>query len=981
MHSSEADPGLRLPAAVEAAAVVLGCLLVAAVVLALRDVWQVQDPLAGTDLRRYGIVGDDGMATRAVVQTTDGEQHVGTNTRHLTVSQMSAEWPIEARLGLSSLNEDARAGAADYSALEITTTTISAGKDPTRRVAFAAVGPGGLYLLATTLDANATVHELDPPLLVRPAAMEVGDTWETQGSFGVIGAYRFRGKVAPAQRVEGPLGVFDDCLVVTEQLAFGPGADQLQGNHEVTYSCPDVGEVARRTQATSSRTDLVATTRLPGVAAEELEASLSPGNLDPHGPAGDPSVWALSAVGSVAGGRSSSAPSFAPALLTGPRLAAARVGGHLVATDAGRDVAGPSWQFYAGNNVGGALDIADDGSRVVLGATNGTVYSLTAEGVLEWSARADDAITAVAIDDAGGAVYASEDNTVVAVDAAGAHRWRVTTGGPVTSRPGLSGGRVVVAGEDGTITIIGAASGVVEHQVDVGEPVTADVTIAGAVAVVPTWEGQLIALDLDSGDIRWRAATGGDIHAAAAADGDRVLAVVEGRLQTYDLGDGRAGARSESRGYVGAARPTDSGVLLSRADGGIDLLAPDGRVLTSWEQPALPGAFKEGLVAGAGAAWGINAQGVLYRLGEPRDGDAAPLVASWSLDLAEPALLASGSVPAYPAIAAPDAAAVLLDFGGGVQRLDTSTGRAEHLGSIDGVEDPAGGGVITDDVLLVGSRNSLHAVTYPDLTPLWRHRGLGGSAGRPVVAGTTVYWSIAEPGDRGGVSRARLRALDLRTGAVRWETAAATAIVATGVTVIGDLVVAAHVPAAYDVATGEQVWSLADRGPGLGGPAVSPDGRSLAIGTLNLQAGSADAVLIVDAATGAVRHELPLPRGSVIDASDAIRWDHSGLVVPQLDGGIAAFAADGTQRWSYQSAVGRFGDLGHTPEDVWLELADGRVVTLDRETGDVTGRDVRASARLDVTSATARPTFIGDTMIIADGDSVRAYDASGGGPP
>lgn len=975
MSDSAPDPESPLPVAIEVAAVIVGCVLVAVAVLGLRQLWRANDPSAGSDLQHYGVVGDDGMATRAVLKTTDGQRELGTNTRHLTVGQMSAEWPIEARLGLFDLNGDSSkpgVPATDYIAIEVTTTTTSTGKAPTRRTTYGAVGPAGFYLLATTLDGSDTVHQLTPPVLARPSDLSAGATWHGAGTFGVIGHYRFSASVEPPRRVDGPLGRFDDCLVVSELFEIGPTKADLQGSKEVSYSCPGVGEVARR--GAQTRSDLVATTRLPDIGPTEAAAPAEAAPVTPGGPAGDPMDWQLSAIGAVAGSRSSSTPPFAPVVLRGQRIVAARAGGPLVAVDARARATGTDWRFYPGNNVGGALDVAPDGGTLLLGTSDKVLYALSADGVLTWSKHTGDAITAVAFDDAGGAVYVSEDNTAVAVDRTGTERWRLATGGPVTSRPGLGSGHAVVAGEDGAVRILTAASGVLVAQIDLNDPITADVTVAGDVALVASREGQLVAIDLQTARVAWRVTTGGDIAAAPAADGDRALVVVDGRLQAYDLTDGTALMRSSASAYVGGPMPLDDGVLVAGADGAIDLLGAAGTVITSWEQPVFQGAFEQGFVLGEGAAWGITAQGVVYRLGPTRSGDAAAVTPSWTLNLADRELLRAGGVPGYPAVAAPDGQAVLLDFDGGVQHIDPATGDTEYLGAIDGVEDPAGGGLIADGVLVVGTRDSLHAVTYPGLAPLWRMDGMGGSAGRPIVKDSTVYWSTAAPGDAGGIARARLRAVDLDSGTVRWETAVSDAIVAAGLVPVGDLVIAAHEPAAYDAATGKRVWSLAEHGPGLGGPAVSPDGSSVAIGTLDLDAATGASLLLVDSATGAIQRTLPLPRGSVIDASDAILWDASGIVVPQLDGGIAAFDADdGSVAWTFQPPVARFGDVGHSTDRIWLELVDGRVVILDRRTGSVLARDVASDVHLDVTSATARPALVQGRMITADGHTIRGY--------
>ena len=967
--------------AAEVVAVIAGIIAIAIVVAVLQRVWTVQPASVSSDLTRYGAVPDDGMATRAVLRTADGEVSIATNSRQLTDAEMSVEWPLEARLGLFDLGTTAGSPAAGYVAIETTITSAVPGQAATRRRAFAAAGPDGMYLLAMTLEGSATVHAFSPPLLVRPSRLTPGAQWQSEGEFGLGGAYRFRAQVEGSEPVAGPIGSFQDCLVITETFELGQSVDALQGEPEMAYSCPDVGEVARRSDASGTRVELLASTRLPGV-----QGGLPPPVADqalagPGGPVGDPADWVLSPVGAVAGSRQSSAAAFPPVVLSGPRVVAARAGGALVELDARPLGVGAQWRFHASNNVGGALDASPDGRVLLLGATDKSLYALNDEGMLLWSRTAHDAITGVVATDDGGAIVASEDRTVTALNADGTQRWRIATGGPVTASPVVSEDGVVVAAEDGAVRILEVATGKLLHRIDLGEPVTADVTVHRGVAAVATREGQLVAIDVAAGRVRWRARTGGEIVERPAVAADRVVVVSAGALHAYAFADGAPLAGTPARGYVGGPAPTSAGVLVATAGGTVDLLDERGAVRRSWAAPPRGGVFDSGFVLGAGAAWAIDSSGTVYRLGPSRPGDAAGMTPVWSRDLADPSLLSAGAVPAYPAIAAPEGGAVLLDFNGTVQYADPDDGALRMLGRVDGVDDPAGGGVIAGGVLVVGTRNSLHAVTYPGLEPLWSRDGLGGSAGAPVIAGDTVYWAVADAGADGALTSARLLAIALPTGEVRWESPATKTIVATGVLVAGDLVIAGHEPAAFEVETGRRVWSLSAFGPGLGRPAVSPDGRTVAVASLALTGSDGARVRLVDAATGEIRQTLDLPRGSAMDASDGIRWDDTSIVVPQLDGGVVAFNDDGSQRWAYQPPIARFGDLGHTPAAVWFELVDGRVVVLDVDDGSVLARDVAADEQHDVNAATSKPAAVGGVMVVADGTTIRAYDATVGATP
>ena len=947
---------------------VVGCLALAVVVAGLRLTWRVGDALPATDLTVYGAVPDDGMATRAILRTPQGELTQGTNARRLSETELTTTWPIEARVAWRGL-----AAGADV-AFETVTTTTRAQAPPTRRQVFGAAGPAGLHVLATTLDGSPTVHAFDPPLLALPPALPAGATWTTQGQFGLGGRYRFSGEVRAHEPFTGPLGTFADCVTVVERLEIGLEPDAMQTREERSHSCRGVGEVARRGAEDGSALDLLATTRLPGLRVPSGAQNDAPA-MPAAAPQGTADTWVLSAVGAVSGSRVASEPLFAPAVVTGSRVVAARAGGPLVAVDASAESTGATWRFHPANNVGGALDVSGDGALAVLGTTGKTVYGLTADGVLRWSDRARDAITGVVADDAGGAVYTSEDRTAVRISAQGERLWQITTGGPVSSRPALAAGRVVVAGEDGAVRLVDDASGQVVHRLDLGAAVAADITAADGVAYVATRSGRLLAVDITTAAERWQVDVRAEIVDAPAVVGDAVAVVAGGRYRAYDTAGGALRARSHARHYSGTPLATAEGAVVATTEGTIELLGGDGTVRRSWGPVAAGVGFREGPVAGLGAVWAIDTRGTLHRLGPARDQDAPAVSARWTRDLGDPALLGAGAVPAYPAVAGPDGEILLLEFGGGVLRADADTGTLRLLGRVPGVEDPAGGVLVSDGVLVVGTRNSLHAVTYPGLQPLWDRQGLGGSAGAPVVDGRTVYWATAALSDGGVLADAHLLAVDLHSGTMRWESPAAPAIVAAGVAVAGDIVVAGHGPTAYDAETGRVRWSLQARGAGLGRPAISPDGAQVAVGVLDIAGPAGANVLIAEIDSGRVTATLDLPRGSAVDASDAVRWDELGITVPQLDGGIATYEHDGEPRWSWSGTVPRFGDVGHAGGQLWFELVDSRVVVLDARDGAVVARDVVADDQLDVNTATARPVAVGDTVVVADGDTIRAYPA------
>lgn len=975
-------PSARRVLTRELAAVLAGCIVIAAAVSLLMVAWSPSNPAAGTDPDHYGLVTEDGRATRWTMQTPLTTADVGTTTRRLSGPQAASQWPAEAKDGLFVLEGGADEGPRQsFVAMETVITTVADIGDPVRDRVFTLAGSEGIHLVARTLNGDATVHALDPPLQLRPADLTVGTSWEGEGSFGVAGTYRYRAEVMSQEPVTGALGQFTDCLVIEERFEFSLGNQEPAGDDELTSICEGLGEVRRAAPAADRHSDLVVTTDLPDTPVPPMMQPAADGTPAQHNAvSGDFRDWELAVVGSVEGVGLSAGPNFAPAVIAGeePRLVGQGGGGPLVALDGSDDATGAQWRFHPGQNRGGSLATSPDGRVVVLGTTARRVYALDANGVLLWSKRARDAVTGVAPDDAGGAIFVSEDRTVRAVDPDGRERWSIATGGPVTARPGVAADRVVVAGEDGAIRLLDVASGNALMRVDLAEAVTADVTVGPQLALVGTRDGLLVALELPNGTVRWRTRLEGEITTAAEAIDDRVVVVAAGRVVALDAEDGSVVAQSAARDFIGPPTPVEGGLLVTTAGGAVALVGTDGAVRRTWTSEAADTEFVHGVVLGSDGAWMADGDGRLYRLGTRRVGDRPAAVQRWSVDLGEPAFLASGTVPAYPAVPSPDGTAVLLDALGGVHVAEPESGEINFLGHVDGVADPAGGGIVHDGVLVIGTRDSLHAVRYPQLEPLWSLAGLGGSAGPPTVHGDTVFWVTVGPPQPGGVGApGRLHAVDLHTGALRWESQPSQAFVATGVVVLGDTVLAGHDLAAYDIATGRQLWAAEDPGVGIGVPGRSPDGRHVAVTALTLP-GTDPRLLLLDAETGTMRQVIELP-GSYPDPSDAVRWVNGDVVASLLNGGIAAYSTDGSLRWSFTPPIARFGDLGLVNTQFWMELADGRVLVVDAESGQLLARDVVGDEQLNVNRATARPVEVGGHVLIADGRRVRAYIGPGGG--
>jgi outer membrane protein assembly factor BamB len=175
-----------------------------------------------------------------------------------------------------------------------------------------------------------------------------------------------------------------------------------------------------------------------------------------------------------------------------------------------------------------------DGRQLVLGTGQGQVVALsTADGSQLWSAAVDSEVLSVPLVAGDLVVVHTLDDSVYGLEASsGKQRWRYVFPAPVltlrgSSDPvavdsaalvGLSGGKLVkLALTDGvpvwevTVTLPSGRTEL-ERIADID----ADPVVVGSTAYVGTYNGDLAAVDLVTGDIQWRRTL--SAHAGLAAD-------------------------------------------------------------------------------------------------------------------------------------------------------------------------------------------------------------------------------------------------------------------------------------------------------------------------------------------------------------------------------------------------------------------------------------------------------------------------------
>ena len=303
-----------------------------------------------------------------------------------------------------------------------------------------------------------------------------------------------------------------------------------------------------------------------------------------------------------------------------------------------------------------------DGRALVLGTSHGQVVALSAsDGSQLWSASVDSEVLSVPLVAGDLMVVHTLDDSVYGLEAAtGAQRWRFLYPAPIltlrgSSSPVAADSAALVGLSGGRLVKLDLAGGVPIWEVTVTLPsgrteleriadIDADPVVVGSTAYVGTYNGDLAAVDLVTGDILWRRTLSS--HAGLAADasalyvtdsadniwsaapedgagrwkqeqlGHRLLTApailgdylvvgdLEGWLHWISRRDGTLAGRAKVAGGAITARPVvaDGRIFVYADDGTLAALSPGG--LTAEDRSAAGGA---GAGAGGGAVGVVSA--------------------------------------------------------------------------------------------------------------------------------------------------------------------------------------------------------------------------------------------------------------------------------------------------------------------------------------------------------------------------------------
>jgi outer membrane protein assembly factor BamB len=858
-----------------------------------------------------------------------------------------------------------------------------------------------------------------PPILSLPSNLSAGHTWETAGTMSNGLSYRYEGRVISSGAYSDTAHAYGDCVQLETTFSLSKGArTNAQPDSALRYRmwyCNSVGLVGERdfdAQGNlTARFALIAggeirpeLSQLPPASLGQAQGALRQAQGD-HGepvelhgepveppPAPDFAQWRYTRVArlgqEVADSSGTIPPTWVPA--NPPLVLTAGYNGDLTAFD-GSDPSGVVvWTFHTQGTIYSPPAYDASRNRVYFGSTDKRLYALDARGLFLWSFETGDSIATRPIVISDTVIFGSEDRTIYGLDAGtGVLRWKVRTGGAVVSSPVAVGDHkalAVIGSDDGGVYALDASTGEQQWLFITGDAVEAPLAAWQDMVYVASRDNSLYAIDSLTGQAVWSADVGEVLRNAPAVDARGVYVVDEAyRLHAFDRGTGKQLWSTVEEEYAGTPVLLGGALLVAGHDGNVYRLGLDGTRTGQWQasdaaipsDPA-PRQVTSPALGGDGALWLTDDGAVIRRLGAPSA--VAALRMAWEKNTTDPVFKSYLYGPAV----AYKGQALLLDGARQVLALNPATGDIQALGTLDvatgaTVVEPT----VSGDTLLAPVGNALYAVHLPDMKPLWQVK-TGGLSLQPAVVAGDVALLLAETtavsSTAGAPKHSTLYAIDLSSGAVRWQQAGSGYNTLGGVTADTSRWVAyvSTPPAAFDLRTGKRLWLANPQGLATGGAALSPQGDTLYVGLYD-PLNDTGSLAALNTADGHVRWQTPLGKDVLatldrpwISGSSSSSSSSYNVIVPLLGGAVVALdASDGHVRWQHKDAQLRFGNIavidGLRGAQVWLALQNGDVLALDATTGNLAARSHNVAVNLSSYNFSQHPLLIGDRLVVVLG--------------
>jgi eukaryotic-like serine/threonine-protein kinase len=583
---------------------------------------------------------------------------------------------------------------------------------------------------------------------------------------------------------------------------------------------------------------------------------------------------------------------------------AARAGGRADAAPATRSASAPEaqrWAFVTGSSVRSSPAVSPDGASIFVGSRDYKVYALNAAtGAQRWAFSTGGYVYSLpAVSPDGASIFVgSSDNKVYALNAAtGAQRWAFATGGDVESSPAVSpdGASIFVGSWDNKVYALNAATGAQRWAFETGGVVFSSPAVSpdGTSVFVGSGDNKVYALNAATGAQRWAFTTGGDVFSSPAVSPDGASIFVgsdDNKVYALNAATGAQRWAFATGGYVRSSPAV-------RRDGtSIFVGSYDYKVYA--------------LNAATGAQrWAFTTGGDVYSSPAVSPDGATIFVGSWdykvyALNAATGAqrwaFETGGAVESSPAVS-PDGARVYVgSYDNKVYALNAAT--EAHLPTeSDGV--PPSGSAPPHLTCVAGEYSpykysviciACEAGTYSSSS--------GASTCSPCPTGSFASSSSSRS------------CTPCASGKYTTSPGASACTSPTEGATWGNPVA--------------QRWTFSTGGYVYSSPAVSPDGATIFVGSLD------NKVYALNAATGAQRWAFET--GGVVRSSPAVSRDGASVFVGSNDNKVYALnASTGAQRWAFATGGYVFSSPAVSPDgtSVFVGSYDYKVYALNASTG------------------------------------------------
>jgi outer membrane protein assembly factor BamB len=235
----------------------------------------------------------------------------------------------------------------------------------------------------------------------------------------------------------------------------------------------------------------------------------------------------------------------------------------------------------------GSASIGTD-NNVIIGSRGGYLYSIAANGVINWSYETGHDISGSSAIDAAGIIYiGSHDNSMYAIRPDGSLQWSFLTGGEIHSSPALgASGQIAFGSRDGYIYYLNPEGSLLwRYQTGGAVDGSAVISLSGVI-YIGSADGKVYALN-PNGNLRWFYTTSAGVSSTPALDalGKVIVGSEDGYVYSLDGDSGALVWRYNAGSAVrsGIAIDANGIIYAGSVDGNVHAIVGDsGQARGGW---------------------------------------------------------------------------------------------------------------------------------------------------------------------------------------------------------------------------------------------------------------------------------------------------------------------------------------------------------------------------------------------------------------